>query len=802
MRPRWQKVFADLWGNKTRSLLVAASIAVGLYAVGIIASVNEILVEDMKTGYRAVNPANLNISIPGFTDSLIDKLRDLPEVGKVEGRHHMVLRYKNKYGEWDRLEIQAIPQIDEMAINKVKPLEGKWPPDYREIAIDASDRKDVAANLGDMIEVQLPSGKTREIKLTGVVHDQTIGATGGGGGYFIAPVNGYITTHTLDWLEQSPVYNVMLVTTKTGQTDESQLKAISADINKEIEDAGYVITSTVIRTSTSHPNSVYIDAISGVLFALGLLVVFLSGFLITNTLSALMNQQIKQIGVMKTVGARRASIIGIYMVLIAMYGAIALAVSIPTANWSAFWLANFVSSTVNFDVQGYRLFARTLFLQAGIALIVPQVAAFFPIYRGAKIKTVLAISGGQSTSSDEKEDWLDRWINQIKAISHPMKISLRNTFRHKGRLALTLFTLTLGGATFIATFNVQGALTLYMARVSKYFVADVSMTMNQFYRVDQVQEDLKSIPGVGVVEGWTYAQCEVMEAGDKPGESVEMLGVDPQSRLISPILIKGRWVIPGDENAIVLSERFLSAYPDLNLGDTLKLRVNGKKSEWKVVGFFQLAGKSTGFRAYSNYDYLSHFIGNPGKAISFQISSSTPNLTIDQQRQFGKLIEENMRPRGYQIASINAGLFALSSSTEGLNVLTTVLVFMAFLTALVGAIGLMGTMSMNVMDRTREIGIMRAIGANDRTVMSLVLVEGLLIGLISWLLGSLLSFPISNWLNEILSRAIFDAPSMLSITPVGFIVWLVLVIILSVSASVLPAQNAAHLTIREVLAYE
>ena len=802
MRPRWQKVFADLWGNKTRSFLVVASIAVGLYAVGIIASVNEILVEDMRNGYRAVNPANLNISIAGFSDALIEKIRDLPYVGKVEGRKHMVLRYKNKFGEWDRLEIQAIPQIDEMSINMVKPMEGKWPPDYREIAIDASDRKDVAAELGEMIEIQLPSGKTRELKLTGVVHDQTIGATGGGGGYFIAPVNGYITTHTLDWLEQSSIYNVLLVTATTGQTDENTLKTISADINKEIEDGGYVISSTVIRTSTSHPNSVYIDAISGVLFALGLLVVFLSGFLITNTLSALMSQQIKQIGVMKTVGARRSSIIGIYMVLIALYGAIALAISIPTANWSAFGLANFVSSTVNFDVQGYRFFVRTLVLQAGIALIVPQVAAFFPIYRGAKIKTVLAISGEQSSSSDNRQGWLDRRLNQINAISHPLKISLRNTFRHKGRLALTLFTLTLGGATFIATFNVQGALTLYMKRVSKYFVADVSMTMSKFYRVDQVQQDLATIPGVGVVEGWTFAQCEVMEAGDKPGESVEMLGVDPQSRLITPILIKGRWIIPGDENAIVLSERFLSAYPDLKLGDTLNLRVNGKKSDWIVVGFFQLAGKSTGFRAYGSYEYLSHFIGSPGKAISFQISSSKPNLTLEEQRQFGKLIEATMRPKGYELASINAGLFALSSSTEGLNILTVVLVFMAFLTALVGAIGLMGTMSMNVMDRTREIGIMRAIGASDRTVMSLVLVEGLLIGMISWLLGSLLSFPISNWLNEILSRAIFDAPSILSITPVGFVIWLVLVIILSVSASVLPAQNAAHLTIREVLSYE
>ncbi len=802
IRPRWQKVFADLWGNKTRSLLVIASIAVGLYAVGIISSINEIIVQDMKNGYIVLNPANLHIFIAAFDDTLVDKVRELPDVGKVEGRRTMTLRYRNKNGEWDRLALQAIPEIDEMSINMIKPLEGAWPPDYREIAIDSSDRKDVAAGLGDMIEIQLPSGKSREVRLTGIVHDQTIGATGGGGGYFIAPVNGYITMHTLDWLEQSSFYNALLVTSKTDQDDENHLRKIASEVNDEIEDYGGVVTSTVIRTSSSHPNSIYIDALSGVLFVLGLLVVFLSGFLITNTLSALMNQQIRQIGVMKTIGARRKSIIGIYMVLIALYGAIALAVAIPTANWSAYGLVNFLSGTLNFDVQGYRFIFRTLLIQAAIALVVPQVAAFFPIYGGANIKTVQAISGGRDMTSKQEEDWFIRRINSIQGISHPLKISLRNTFRHKGRLILTLFTLTLGGAIFIATFNVQGALTLYIKQVSKYFIADVSMTMDQFYRIDQIQHDLQSIPNIDVIEGWTFAQCEVLEADDKPGEPVEMLGVSPESRLITPILIKGRWVIPGDENAIVLSERFLSAYPNMKVGDTLRLRVNGVKSNWIIVGFFQLAGKSTGFRAYSNYDYLSHFIGSPDKAISFQISSKIPNLNIEQQRQFGSTIEMYMRTRGYKVASVNAGLFALNSSTEGLTILTTFLVFMAFLTALVGAIGLMGTMSMNVMDRTREIGIMRAIGASDRTIMSLVIVEGLLIGIISWILGSLLSFPISDWLNNILSRALFDAPSILSFTFTGFVIWLILVIALAVSASVIPARNAAHLTIREVLSYE
>lgn len=802
MRPRWQKVFADLWGNKTRSILVIASISVGLYAVGLISSLNVILTEDMQIGYAAMTPANLHISIPAFDDRLVDKIRELPYVSEVEGRRTMTLRYRNNKGEWDRIEIHAIPEIDEMAINRVKPVEGTWPPAYRDIAIDRSDRGDVPAELGEMIEIQLPSGKTRELRLSGIVHDQTIGSTGGGGGYFIAPVNAYITMHTLDWLEQPSYYNALLVTVKTGQTNEAHLREISSDINKELEDYGAIVTSTVIRSSTNHPNSMYLDALTGILFALGMLVLFLSGFLITNTLSALMNQQIKQIGVMKTIGARRMSIITIYMVLIALYGAIAYVLAIPTANWSAYAVVKLLAGPINFDVQEYRPIVQTIFIQAVLALIVPQLAAFFPIYEGARIKTVQAINGGREMTTVQKDSWIDRRINQIKGISHPMLISLRNTFRHKGRLALTLFTLTLGGSIFIATFNVQGALTRYIERVSKYFIADISMTMSQFYRIDEMKQDLAAIPDVGVVEGWTYAGCEVLAADDKPGEPVEMLGVDPKSQLITPIIIKGRWVIPGDENAIVLSERFLSAYPDLKLGDTLKLRVNGVKSVWEVVGFFQLAGKSTGFRAYSNYDYLAHFIGNPDKAISFQIRSKIPDLTLEQQREFGSRIEKYIRARGYKIASINAGLSALSSSTEGLNILTMFLVFMAFLTALVGAIGLMGTMSMNVMDRTREIGIMRAIGASDRTIMSLVIVEGLLIGIISWILGSLLSFPISDWLNNILSRAIFDAPSVFSITITGFLIWLFLVVVLSVLASVAPAQSAAKLTIREVLSYE
>jgi len=166
------------------------------------------------------------------------------------------------------------------------------------------------------------------------------------------------------------------------------------------------------------------------------------------------------------------------------------------------------------------------------------------------------------------------------------------------------------------------------------------------------------------------------------------------------------------------------------------------------------------------------------------------------------VIEAHLKSLGYDISDIRAGLSIKDSTAKGLNTLTTFLLIMSLLMAAVGSIGLMGTMSLNVMERTREIGIMRAIGATDRTITRMVMVEGMIIGLISWVLACVASFPIGRMLSDVISIAIFNNPIDFIFTPTGIIIWFGLVLILSVLASVLPARNAARLTIREVLAYE
>ena len=134
--------------------------------------------------------------------------------------------------------------------------------------------------------------------------------------------------------------------------------------------------------------------------------------------------------------------------------------------------------------------------------------------------------------------------------------------------------------------------------------------------------------------------------------------------------------------------------------------------------------------------------------------------------------------------------------------LVTFFMTMALLTAVVGSIGLAGTMSMNVLERTREIGVMRAIGAVDTEIMRTVILEGLSIGFISWVFGAVLSFPISVVLLRIISEAMINSPLPLHFSVRGFWIWLLGVLALATIASIIPARNAARLTIREVLAYE
>ena len=799
--PRWHKVISDLAGNKTRSLLVVASIGVGLFAVGLITSMYVIISQDMRAGYEAVNPANILVSTSLFNLDLVKHVQHVQGVSQAEGVFIVTLRMRSANGEWKTIDIQSIPNINTKQINLLHLEQGQWPPADKEIVVDRYKLGDLPVGVGGSIEVELPSGKTHLLKVVGVINDQTIGTTGGGG-FFLAPVQAYTTLATLQWLEMPAQLNQLYITVDGDSNNTEAIRQVSNRVTKAIENSGLTVYSSSIRATDDHPNRVYVNAISAILLVLGFLVLFLSGFLITNTLSALLNQQVHQIGVMKTIGARRAQIMVIYMIQIFFFGLIAFVIAQPLSSWAAYTLLGAVANEINIVLQGYRSVPQVVYLLLIMALIIPQVAGFIPILQGTRITAVEALSGYSQAKLPSQDSWFYRNLNKIRRVPRPLLLSLRNTFRRKGRLLLTLFTLTLGGAIFIATFNSQVSLTNYIDRIGRYFLADVNLSLKQSYRVDEIKQLVKEVPGVKAVEAWSSASAELIMPDGSIGEQADLLAPPAGSPLVDPTLTAGRWLIPGDSNAIAVNERFIELFPNLKVGDTLRAKIGGKEYDMAVVGFFQLAGKSGGFVAYTPYDFLSDAIHQTNRASNYRITGDRPNLTLGEQKALGTRIETFLVDRGFQVAQTEAGHSLTATTADGLNILTSFLLVMALLTAVVGSIGLAGTMSMNVIERTREIGIIRAIGASDTAVINMVMVEGVLIGLMSWTLGTLLSFPISSLLSNAINLSLFGATAQFSFTPTGVILWLLVVLILSALASVMPARNAARLTIREVLSYE
>jgi putative ABC transport system permease protein len=364
---------------------------------------------------------------------------------------------------------------------------------------------------------------------------------------------------------------------------------------------------------------------------------------------------------------------------------------------------------------------------------------------------------------------------------------------------LTLFTLSLGGAIFIAVFNVQIALNLQMERTMRYFLADVNLNFDRMYRIDDVETQVRQVPGITHIEGWIFSPGEVLNTDGSTADNIFIFAPPAESPLVDPILLMGRWLLPGDQNAITINENFWMDYPDLRPGDSLRLKVNGKEDDWLIVGIFQFTGAEELF-AYTNYEHLASKMNIPGRAAVYRIATS--NHDVSFQEMVSAQLDSHLKEKGFQVDLVEAGSLTLETVKEYIEVLTVVLLILAVLTALVGSIGLAGTLSMNVLERTREIGILRAIGAHNQIVLNLVILEGLIIGFISYIIGAVLSFPITNALADIISMAIFKSKGILAFTAQGFFIWFGVVFLLSILASVLPARNASRLTIREVLAYE
>lgn len=797
---RWTKIFKDMWGNKTRSLLVIVSIAVGVAAIGMIRTGQAAIENDLYEPFAQTNPASANLYISPFPESLGTAVEAMPEVESVQAVRTLdSFAFDTQGIKWD-FQMSAVPDFGDIRVNVFELEQGVGTPGVREVLLERRSATALGVALGDTLTIQLPNKNRYELTVVGIVHDLSKVPP-----FLFRETAGYVTLDTLVWMGQTPTYNRLdIVTSEPSSSRDHVLDVVSEVRGRTIEPAGYVLGSVAFGGFSSKPRSFWsqdqINGIVVVLNVMSIMTMLLSAGLVVNTISAILTQQVKQIGILRSVGGRRTQIAWMYLTNVLVFSVIALIVALPLGLGGGWLLAYYFADRLNFDLSQITISPVTLLIQVGTGLLVPLGAALLPILAGTKISVYDAIYQYGLTGSG-RNGILDRQLNRIQSLTRPLAMSIRNTFRNKARLGFTLATLTLAGAMFISVFSTRASLGAQIDEMTRYSRFDVTIAVPRDVSIHVAEREAMRVPGVAVAEGWASTRATIIRSDNTEGGEVELRTTPGESITVEPLMESGRWLLPDDQLNIVVSADLLDNEPDVTVGDSLDLSINGSTRTYTVVGI--ASRHISQVVAYIDYRQFVKATGWPDPVSEVRIRVNPDQLgTRSQQEAVAHELEQHFRDAGISQSHPRILPETLDQISSAFDIVLIFLMIMAALLSLVGGLGLAGMMSMNVMERTREIGVLRAVGASSKSVRRIVLLEGMLVGLTSWILSTLLSFPLGKALSDAVGIAVFHSPTPYQYSIAGMLAWLALALLIGAAASLVPAQRASNLTVRQVLAYE
>jgi len=800
LSPRWRKLLGDLSESRQRTAAMVIALAISIFGVGTILDSYSILTREIARNYQATNPASATLELAGADDALAAEVRTFPGIADAEARATILSRIRVG-DDWARLLLFVINDFNDLRLNTFERESGAWPPPQGTLLVERSSIKVLKAGIGATVLVKTPHGVPREVIVSGLVHDTSLAP-----GVQEQTVYGYITRETLGLLGEKPVLDELRIRVAEHPLDRNSIDVTARGLANRLSTRGHAVRRIQVPKPGQHPHQSQMKGVLFLFISFSLMALVLSAILVATLVSAMLARQVREIGVMKAIGATSGQIAAIYLSMVALLGAIATASAMPLALLAARMFSNAIANLLNFTIISYQVPFWTLAVQIASGVLVPLIMAAFPIMRGARVTVREAINDYGLKSDTFGQHRLDSALARLQGIGRAYLLALRNMFRRRGRLILSLGLLATGGGMLMTALNVRDAWEAYIGRIYADRHYDVQIKLNDPERIDTLRSALQNVRGVAKVEPWGYSETTLAQPGmvdivrtypDGGHGSFLMIGTPPETTMVTFRVLAGRWLQPTDSDAVVLNQMARSLMPDVKIDDTILLSLGGRATKWRVAGIVEEIGSPAA--AYASEKAYAEAAGITGRAQMIRITSSATDQA--ERVEIIRSIERALATAG---VSVREGLplaVLRTAIVEHVSVLVNTLIATAVLLGLIGVLGLASFMSMNVIERTRELGVMRAIGAAPGTIMRIIISEGVFIGGLSWVFAVMLSVPLSLLVGGIVGMLSFRVPLSLTISPAAMLLWLVTVLVISAAACAWPALRASRLTVREALAY-
>jgi putative ABC transport system permease protein len=785
---RLTKISRDLTTNKSRSLLIIIAVAIGVMAFGLMQTGSAVLKGNLNEAFPASRPAHAVMILLPFQDGLLQNVRRLSYVEAAEARTVTQAFLESQPDTWISLDLHAISDFNGWDINKITAENGAvYPTVEGSILLERSVRDVV--KIGEIVRVKTLGGKIHSLKVAGFTNDLSMAPTS-----LSLTAYGYITRETAGQLGLPKHYNRLYVRVH-GADGRAAIEKDITSIVKHLQHKGVMVYSAPVPPPGKQLLADSIFSVLMILGALGKLTLVLSAFLVTAVMFAVMNQQMKQIGILKSLGARTSQTMSLYFQQVLLYGLLALLFAIPLGALGGYFMADGVGDGMNLIVSRFFLPPSTLILQGVSAVLIPLLAASIPIRNGAHITIREAISD-YSTSDSARIGIVGRLVSTFGDLSQLVKLSIRNAFRRPGRLALNFATLILAGAMFMAVIGIRQSLQQMIVTVQKETNYDVDLDFSKPYPKNEMEKQAGRLEGTAHVEAWTLGDARLFFSDRWLSGSINLLGVPADTQASHPKPVQGRFLLPDEKFAIFINWDTLDLDPDLKPGSVLRMRIGNLDHDWTVVG---IGPRGFGPVGYVHYDDLVAQTSSDGLANRLVVQGWASDPASQSELQKDLLAKFN--DAGYDV-SHTATRPKDSTAAKQMDTLVMLLLSMVILIAAVGGLGLAITMGLNIMERTRELGILRSLGAQGGAVRRMVITEGLIIGVLSWAIAIPISVPLAIFLGNSLGLSLMAVPLDYIFSVPAVLIWLGLVVMIAIVASLIPAENAVQLTIRDTLMYE
>jgi len=847
-----------LWGRKLRTFLTALAIVLGVSMISgtyvltdtITASFTKVIdgsytgADAVVSGKVAFRNNNSNTEqTPAFPDSVLAKVKALPDVAaaagtigdqvKLIGRDGKVISTKG--GE--AIAASVDPRNDAQ-FNPLKLVSGAWPVGNGQIAIDQRTSQKKHFAVGDTISVAADQG-IRQFEITGVATFASASSIGA------STIAIFDVPTAQDLFDKDGKFDEVQVAARPGVTPEK----LAGEIRPLLPETAKVKTAEAQTQEQVDNVNEGVGIFQKVLLAFGGIALFVGAFVIANTLSITIAQRMREFATLRTIGGSRRQVLRIVMLEALVVGAVASLFGLLFGLAIAKGLnALFSALGVEFPSGGTILATRTIVVSLTVGIVVTLLASLRPAIKATRVPPIAAVREGATLPSSRLSRFgpivsivtlalgilllvygifgggmtiaarlmalglgtlilfvgvalnAKRAVRPLAAVlgwpgarigGSAGTLARENAMRNPSRTASTASALMIGLAliTFVAILG-AGLRTSFGDAVDKLFVADYALTAENDFDPFTAQADhaVGGTPGVTAVSPIRAGDARVF------GDNIQVTAVDTNlAKTVRIDWLHGTTSVPaqlGKDGAFV--DKDYAKDHDLKVGSPIAVKTpTGQVLNLRLKGIFDPPKGGSPFGSVTM------------SAATFDANYAKPQnlmtlVNIKGGANAANSARLDLSLHAFPDAKVVTAAQFKKNQEADINLTLNLLYGLLGLSVIISLFGVVNTLVLSVFERTRELGMLRAVGMTRRQVRRMIRHESIVTALI----GGALGIAVGVFLAVLTTQALSDEGIVLAIPWTTIGVFVVATIVAGILAAILPARRASRLNILEALQYE